>query len=67
MVQRPSPDDLYPHYHQRRRVRIGGGADRGRGVLVCWPELVLGDLENLDDSIVSHIASFLPKKDFNKL
>ena len=67
MVRRPSPDDLYPHYHQRRRVRIGGGADRGRGVLVCWPELVLGDLENLDDSIVSHIASFLPKKDFNKL
>ena len=64
-VRRPSPDDLYPYYHQRRRVRIGGG---GRGVLVCLPELVvLGDLENLDDTIVSNIASFLPKEDYNKL
>ena len=62
MVQKPSPDDLYPYYHQRKYTRIGGGADRG--VLV---KLVLGDLENLDDSIVSNIASFLPKEDFNKL
>ena len=62
MVRRPSPDDLYPYYHQRKYARIGGGA--ARGVLV---KLVLGDLENLDDSIVSNIASFLPKEDFNKL
>ena len=61
-VRRPSPDDLYPYYHQRKYIRIGGGADRG--VLV---ELVLGDLENLDDTIVSNIASFLPKEDYNKL
>ena len=61
-VQRSSPDDLYPYYHQRKYARIGGGADRG--VLV---KLVLGDLENLDDTIVSNIASFLPKEDYNKL
>ena len=57
MVRKPSPDDLYPYCHQRKRVRING-------VLV---EHVLGDLENLDDSIVSNIASFLPREHFNKL